>query len=123
MSRIRSKNTGIEKAAFSYLRKHKIYFQVHYEGIPGKPDIALPSKKIAIFINGDFWHGYRFPIWKNRIPKIYWRDKIASNIARDKKRYAMLRRRGWRTMKVWEHEIKKRPEEAFQKIEKFLKSK
>jgi DNA mismatch endonuclease (patch repair protein) len=123
MARIRAKNTGIEKAVFSYLRKQKIYFQKHYECIPGKPDIALPSKKIAIFINGDFWHGYRFPAWKKRIPKIYWRDKIASNIARDKRRYAMLRRRGWHILKVWEHEIEKRPEKAFKKIENFLKSK
>lgn len=122
MSGIRSKNTGIEKTVFAYLRKKKIYFRSHYEKIPGKPDIALPLKKIAVFINGDFWHGYRFASWKNRIPKVYWRDKIESNIARDKKRYAFLRRRGWRVMRVWGHEIIKSPADACRKIEKLLKS-
>lgn len=122
MSLIRSKDTGIEKSVFSYLRKRKIYFQKHYSKAPGKPDIALPSKKKAVFINGDFWHGYRFASWKNRIPEKYWREKIESNIARDKKRYAMLRRRGWKIMRVWGHDVLKRQEETCRKIEKFLRS-
>lgn len=121
MSRIRSKNTGIEKTVFSYLRKHGIYFYKHYDKIPGKPDIALPSKKIAVFVNGDFWHGYRFSTWKNRIPKKYWRDKIAANIARDKKRYASMKRRGWKVLHVWGHEIIMQPEKACSKIADFLK--
>lgn len=120
MARIRAKNTGIEKTVFSHLRKRKIYFRPHYAGIPGKPDIALPAKKVAIFINGDFWHGYRFSSWKHRIPKKYWRQKITSNIARDKKRYATLRRNGWRIMKVWEHDVIKKPEKTCKAIEKFL---
>ena len=123
MSRIKSKNTGIEKAVFSYLRKRKIYFQSHYHKIFGKPDIAIPSKKLAVFINGDFWHGYRFIVWKERIPRAYWRDKIESNIARDKKNYSMLKSRGWSVLKIWEHEIKQQPEKTFTRIEKFLKSK
>ena len=123
MSRIRAKNTGIEKTVFLYLRKRKIYFRQHYDKIPGKPDIALPSKKKAVFINGDFWHGYRFRAWKHRIPKKYWRDKIESNIARDKRRYAALKRREWKIFKVWGHDVMKRTEETCKKIEKFLKSK
>ncbi|OGH75106.1 MAG: hypothetical protein A3F22_01645 [Candidatus Magasanikbacteria bacterium RIFCSPHIGHO2_12_FULL_41_16] len=123
MSRIRAKNTGIEKTVFSYLRKRKVYFCKHYDRIPGKPDIALPSEKKAVFINGDFWHGYRFGTWKQRIPKKYWRDKIESNIARDKKRYAAMKKRGWKILKVWGHDVMKRPEEACKKIEKFLRSK
>ncbi len=56
MSRIRAKDTRIEKTVFSYLRKKKIYFQKHYSKVAGNPDIALPAEKIAVFINGDFWH-------------------------------------------------------------------
>lgn len=123
MSRIRAKNTGIERTVFAYLRKRKIYFRPHYDKIPGKPDIALPIKKTAVFINGDFWHGYRFSSWKRRIPKKYWRQKIASNISRDKKRYATLRRNGWRIMKVWGHDVIKKPERTCKEIEKFLKAK
>lgn len=123
MSRIRAKNTGIEKIVFSYLRKQKIHFQKHYGKAPGKPDISLPFKKIAVFINGDFWHGYRFTNWENRIPKKYWRDKIASNIARDRKNYRILKKAGWLIMKVWEHKLAKHPSETCRKIKAFLKTK
>lgn len=122
MSLIRAKNTGIEKKAFSHLRKNEIYFQQHYSKAPGKPDIALPARKIAIFIDGDFWHGYKFEKWRRRIPKEYWREKIASNIARDAKNRRALRRQGWKVMRVWGHEIAKRPDKTLAKILRFLKA-
>lgn len=123
MSRIRAKNTGIEKTVFVFLRKHRIYFQQHYDRIPGKPDIALPSKKIAVFINGDFWHGYKFAAWKNRLPQDYWVKKIETNIKRDQKNYRFLKRNGWKILKVWGHDVAKRPEKTCNKILDFLCSK
>jgi DNA mismatch endonuclease, patch repair protein len=123
MSRIRSKDTGIERIVFSYLRRHKIYFQKHYARAAGKPDIALPSKKIAVFIDGDFWHGYRFSVWKGRIPKLYWRDKIESNIARDQKNRRKLRRDGWKVLRIWGHELREHADDTLRKIEAFLRQK
>ncbi len=123
MSRIRSKETGIEKAVFSFLRKQQIYFQKHYSRAPGKPDIALPSQKKAVFINGDYWHGYKFNFWKKRIPKIYWQDKIAGNITRDKKNYRKLRRRGWKLLIIWGHDVTEKPKQTFEKIAYFLTAK
>lgn len=120
MSRIRSKETGIEKIAFAYLRKNKIHFQRHYSKVAGKPDIAVPSKKIAVFIDGDFWHGYRFGVWRNRIPKVYWRDKIQNNITRDQKNRRKLRREGWKVLRVWGHQILEKREESLAKIALFL---
>jgi DNA mismatch endonuclease (patch repair protein) len=122
MSRIRAKETGIERAVFSHLRKKRVYFQKHYDRVPGKPDIAVPSKKLAVFIDGDFWHGYRFESWKRRIPKEYWRSKIESNIARDCKNYRALRRAGWKVLKIWGHTVIKQPEKTCLKISSFLKS-
>lgn len=122
MSLIRAKNTGIEKKAFSYLRNRKIHFQKHYSLAPGRPDIALPSKRLAVFIDGDFWHGYRFKQWRLRIPKKYWREKIAGNIARDAKNRAALRRRGWRVLRVWGHDLAKKEEKTLRRIASFLKS-
>jgi len=121
MSLIRAKNTGIERKAFAYLQKNKIHFQRHYSRATGKPDIAVPKKKIAVFIDGDFWHGYKFEQWKRRIPKEYWREKIASNIARDTRNRHALRRQGWRVMRVWGHELKKNPDRTFAKIARFLR--
>lgn len=122
MSLIRAKNTGIERKVFSYLRKNKIYFRQHYSKAPGKPDVSLPAKKIAVFIDGDFWHGYKFDTWRRRIPKVYWREKIASNIVRDAKNRRALRRQGWKIMRVWGHEIAKSPDKTLPKIRAFLKS-
>lgn len=112
MSKIRSKNTKAEVLVFKELRKRGIYFQKHYKRAPGSPDIALPRKKIAIFIDGDFWHGYRFSREKSRLPKKYWRAKIEGNIKRDKKNRLLLRKAGWKVLRVWEHEV----EENFQEI-------
>lgn len=122
MSNIRSKNTGIEKAVFKELRKRKIYFQKHYKKILGNPDIALPKKKIAIFIDGDFWHGYQFEKNKKRLPKKYWAKKIEDNIKRDKSNRSKLKRKGWKVLRIWEHEIKKNPEKSLEKIIKILKN-
>jgi len=85
MSKIRSKNTIAEKLVFKELRKRKIYSQKHYKKAPGKTDIVLPRKKKAVFIDGDFWHGYKFLKQKESLPKKYWLQKIEGNIARDKK--------------------------------------
>lgn len=121
MSRIRPKGTKPEMKVFRYLRKEKIYFQKHYKRAKGSPDIAIPSKKIAIFIDGDFWHGYKFDEWKENLPKVYWQDKIQANVNRDKKTFAQLRREGWRVMRVWEHELtEKKKDRAFARISRFL---
>lgn len=122
MSRIRSKNTKIETIIFKELRRRGIYFQKHYDKILGKPDIALPSKKIAIFIDGDFWHGWQFSRRKQKLPKKYWQEKIERNIKRDRKNFAKLRRQGWNVLRVWEHQIKNDFQGTINKIINLLKS-
>lgn len=121
MSRIRSKNTSIEKLVFSYLRKRGIYFQKHYAKAPGKPDVALPSKKKAVLIHGDFWHGYRFGKWRGRIPREYWRAKIEGNIKRDASHAGKLRWQGWKVLKIWGHDVVDNPATTFKRIERFLR--
>lgn len=122
MSRIRSKNTGIERIAFSELRKRGIYFQRHYKGVVGSPDIALPRKKKAVFIDGDFWHGYQFAKRKKLLPKKYWLAKIEGNIARDKKSRAALRRAGWSVLTIWENKLLNNEAITLGRIVKFIKS-
>lgn len=120
MSKIRSKNTKIETIVFRELRRRKIYFQKHYKKAAGNPDIALPRKKRAVFIDGDFWHGYRFNKFKERLPKKYWVEKIEANMRRDKRNKARLRRAGWKVLRVWEHEVLKREEEIMKRIIDFI---
>ena len=121
MSRIRAKNTVAEKLVFQYLRKQKIYFQQHYSKAPGKPDIALPRKKLAVFVDGDFWHG-RGADTVSRLPKEYWQEKIRRNIQRDLENENELVSAGWQILRVWESDIKrKRTRDAeLEKIAEFL---
>lgn len=120
MSRIRSKNTLLENGVFSYLRKRKIYFRKHYDKVYGKPDLALPRRKVAIFIDGDFWHGYKFIKLRQRLPRKYWTAKIKMNILRDKGVNHKLRKEGWTVVRIWEHEVKKDPAKALEKIASVL---
>lgn len=120
MSKIRSRNTKVENLIFRELRKRNIYFKKHYKNAIGNPDIALPRKKKAVFIDGDFWHGYQFIKLKKRLPKKYWIKKIESTIIRDRKVDRELRRMGWRVFRFWEHEIKLKPEKTIEKIVKMM---
>lgn len=123
MSLIRSKNTKMELIAFSYLRRKGVYFQKHYARAIGKPDIALPRKKKAVFIDSDFWHGKTYAkVLKNHPPDSYWVTKIARNMERDKKQRSELIAKGWKLLEVWETDIKrlKTREETLRRILEFL---
>lgn len=122
MSKIGSKNTKVEISVFRELRKRGIYFQKHYKNAVGNPDIALPRKKKAIFIDGDFWHGYNFVELKKRLPKKYWLKKIENNINRDNNNNLRLSENGWEILRIWEHSINKNVDKEIEKIINFLKS-
>lgn len=123
MSRVRGKNTGIEMLVFRELRKRGISFRKHYKKVSGSPDVAFPKRKIAVFVDGDFWHGYRYPAWKGKIKRKFWRDKIERNRARDRRTFAKLRREGWRVLRVWEHELERDETEALGRVVAFVKRK
>lgn len=123
MSRIRSKETQAEKIAFRYLRQNKIYFQKHYAKAAGKPDIALPRKKRAVFIDGDFWHGKTYhKVLQNRPADDYWVLKIARNMERDKQQREALIEKGWIILQIWEEDLKRKStrEETLERIRAFL---
>lgn len=120
MSAIRSKNTLPEVRTFRALRQRGVYFQRHYKGVSGTPDIAVPSLKKAVFIDGDFWHGFRYPLWKKRLNSRFWKDKIERNRQRDKIYHQRLRRLGWKIMRVWEHQLNKDFNKTICRIASFL---
>ncbi len=120
MSKIRSENTKVERLVFCELRKRGVYFQKHYKKAKGKPDIALPRKKKAVFIDGDFWHGRNLLKQRKRLPKKYWLPKIEKNVKNDRRNGLLLKRAGWKILRVWEKEIIKNPEKEIEKISNFL---
>lgn len=108
MSRIRSKDTTVEVLVRKALYSRGIRYRKNYRKLPGSPDIVVTSKKIAIFINGCFWHGHSGCKYF-RIPKSnteYWTNKINHNINRDQTKITELLHLGWRVIIVWECEVK-----------------
>lgn len=121
MSHIRSVNTSLEVSFRKLLSKNRIKGYRLYYKILGKPDIVFPSKKVAIFIDGDFWHGYN---WKNlhKIPpEKYWQRKIERTIDRDKRYTRALRKERWLVLRFWEHQIKKSSAYCLKRIKQALK--
>lgn len=118
MSRVKSKNTKPETIIFEILKNGGYKFKKHYP-IHGKPDIVFPKLKIAIFIDGEFWHGKNFNDWKEKISP-FWLDKIGKNILRDKKNYKLLKDDGWTILRLWGRDIVKNPKKAYSKILKLL---
>ena len=122
MSKIKGKNTKIELIVSSFLHKNNIRFRKNNAKILGRPDISIKKYKIAIFINGCFWHGH--DICKAyRTPKSntgYWFEKIESNKRRDKNINEQLAKDGWNIFTAWECDIKRNKLETLNEILKFV---
>jgi len=104
MSRIRGKNTGPEKAIVAELDALGLSFETHPSDLPGRPDILFRAERVAVFVDGDFWHGWRFPLWKHKLSES-WQNKITANRARDQRTFRQLRRTGWKVIRIWEHQV------------------
>jgi DNA mismatch endonuclease (patch repair protein) len=106
MSRIRSNgNYTTEMRFISLMRRYKVSGWRRRCKLPGRPDFVFTKRKVAVFIDGDFWHGNPM---KFRLPKsncAYWREKIAGNKTRDHKINRELRRLGWRVLRFWESSL------------------
>lgn len=108
MSRIRGKDTAPELLLARLLRRSRKRFQVHQRDLPGRPDIVFRRAKVAVFVDGDFWHGWRFPVWRLKLSE-KWEAKIEANRRRDMRNHARLRRAGWTVVRIWEHQLKADP--------------
>jgi DNA mismatch endonuclease (patch repair protein) len=116
MSRIRAKNTGPEVKLRKLLFAEGVRgYRIHFN-LPGKPDIVFTKKKIVIFIDGCFWHKCPVCFQEPETRKEFWMKKINSNVERDEKIDNQLLKQGWIVIRIWEHEIKKEPENAVKKI-------
>jgi DNA mismatch endonuclease, patch repair protein len=121
MARIRSENTSPEREIGSGLAALGLNFERHPRDIPGRPDILFRHARVAVFIDGDFWHGWRFPLWKNKL-SAKWALKIASNRARDQRNIRLLRQLGWKVLRIWEHQIEQDPAKCIEKVRRVLES-
>ena len=119
MSRIRGKDTGPERAVAEALRDRGWEFETHARDLPGRPDVLFREARVAVFVDGDFWHGWRFPVWKDKLSE-KWAAKIDATRLRDARNFRKLRRAGWQVVRIWEHQINRDLPACVARIEKFL---
>ncbi len=109
MRRIRSADTKPELMLRRALWRLGYRYRKGVRDLPGKPDIAIKKYKVAVFIDGEFWHGYN---WAEKKPRIrenreYWIPKIERNMQRDRENTLALQEMGWTVFRFWEHKLKK----------------
>ena len=121
MSRIRARDTRAEKRLRSELFRRGLRYRVNVRALLGCPDIVFSTRQVAVFVDGDYWHGWRFSRRSEKLAP-YWKDKIAGNMRRDKRVRSTLRRDGWTVIRVWEHEIKSSLVRVADRIELLVQS-
>jgi DNA mismatch endonuclease, patch repair protein len=106
MALIRDRDTKPEMRVRRALHAAGLRYRLHAKGLPGKPDLVLPSRRIAVFVHGCFWHQHPDPSCRlARMPKSrleFWRPKLQGNRVRDEKQRRELEALGWRVVEVWE---------------------
>lgn len=115
MSLIRGTNTGPERAVFKLLRREGVYFARHARRLPGSPDVLFRRCRLAVFIDGDFWHGRRLAAWRHGLTP-YWLEKIERNKARDRRDSARLRKLGWTVVRLWAKDVERQPAASVARI-------
>jgi DNA mismatch endonuclease (patch repair protein) len=121
MQLVKTKDGPLEVAIRSALHRKGYRFRKHVKTLPGKPDVVFTKRKVAVFIDGDYWHGYEFEKWRHKMAP-YWQKKIDGNIARDERNFAALREMGWVVIRLWGHEVKKDLSNCIARIESELRS-
>lgn len=122
MSQIKGKDTKAEVKLRKQLWDLGLRgYRLHGRKITGNPDIYFPTQKLAIFIDGCFWHRCPKCYIKPKTNSSFWKNKIQSNVDRDKRVDKEIRRNGIRSLRIWEHEMKKAPEACIIKVVNHLK--
>lgn len=105
MKRVKLKDGTLERLVQRELRERGLRFQRHVRSLPGSPDIVFCRAKVVVFVDGDFWHGWRLPAWEHKLTP-FWRDKLRANRTRDQRNFRRLRAAGWKVIRLWQHQLK-----------------
>lgn len=119
MSRIKGKDTGPERTIAAALANSGLDWECHVRDLPGRPDFVFATAKVAVFVDGDFWHGWRFPQWRDKLSE-KWEAKIEITRQRDARNHRKLRRMGWKVVRLWEHQIEQDLAACMEKVAKAL---
>lgn len=106
MSRIKASDTKPEVALRRALWRAGLRYRLKQK-LPGKPDLTFPAARLVVFVDGCFWHACPEHRTRPKTNAAFWRDKIGSNVARDRIVNAKLEKEGWNVLRFWEHEVEK----------------
>jgi DNA mismatch endonuclease (patch repair protein) len=121
MSRIRgSGNKNTELAVIKLLRRHHFTGWRRNQDVFGKPDFVFSKARLALFVDGCFWHGCPKHCSTPVINRAFWKKKLAANKARDRRVNQTLRKSGWHVVRIWEHDLAKQGDACVQRIRPFL---
>ena len=109
MAHVHLKKGRAETILAKALWHHGFRYRLNYKQLPGSPDIALTKYKVAVFVDGEFWHGKDWPTRKERLKsnRDYWIEKIEENMARDARVDEQLHSKGWIPLHFWEKDVLK----------------
>jgi len=117
MSRIKGKDTKPETTLRKALWRKGLRYRLHYK-IPGRPDLVFVGARIAVFVDGCFWHGCPDHSVQPKSNADFWKKKLATNMERDKQINAKLSGLGWKVIRIWEHEVSSELDAVVRRIEK-----
>ena len=119
MQAVKGKNTSLERIVAATFWQQGWRYRRNYASLPGKPDFVFLRERVAVFVDGDFWHGWRFPLWRKKLPD-YWQKKIERNRQRDRYNFRFLRRQGWRVIRIWGHQVERDLEAVVERVKALL---
>lgn len=105
MSRIRGKDTSPERILRAALWKRGLRYRVQWPTKIGRPDVVFPGPRVAVFVDGCFWHGCPEHYVRPRGNQLFWQTKLRENVERDRRQTLALEAEGWRVARIWEHLI------------------
>jgi len=121
MSRIRGRDTEPERVVRRLLWHRGLRYRLHSKTTAGRPDLVFPGPRVAVFVDGCFWHGCPAHYVRPRSSGAFWADKLAANVHRDVTQTRRLEEEGWRVCRVWEHEVFEHPERVARRIERAVR--
>jgi DNA mismatch endonuclease, patch repair protein len=120
MAAVKSRDTGPEIQLRKALFRHGVRgWRCNYKRAPGRPDIAWPARRVAVFVDGAFWHGHPSRHKPGRSGD-YWDRKIRQNVERDRRVDRELRKDGWEVLRIWDFEIRKDLPAAVERVVEIL---
>ncbi len=115
MSRIKGRDTGPEKKMAEAFATKGLSWEEHARDLPGKPDFVFRHEKMAVFVDGDFWHGWQFHQCRDKLTE-KWQAKIEATRLREAKNHRRLRRLGWKVVRLWEHQISQNQKKCLNRV-------